>query len=109
MPSVSTAATIHITPMEPPQTLQPNASTHIAFQLVQKMCAIADKVAAAAPGTFVDFDVTERNRAMGLGFLASGRYSLMNSGPYTKNYDLTVPGPSGPSENMDHAQSPHAG
>lgn len=62
-----------------------------AFQLVQKMCDIADKVATAAPGTFVDFDVTERNRAMGLGFLASGRYSLMNSGPYTKNYDMTVP------------------
>jgi alpha-galactosidase len=63
-----------------------------AFQLVQKMCYIADKVAAAAPGTFVDFDVTERNRAMGLGFLASGRYSLMNSGPYTTNYDMTIPG-----------------
>jgi alpha-galactosidase len=63
-----------------------------AFQLVAKMCSIADKVASAAPGTFVDFDVTERNRAMGLGFLASGRYSLMNSGPYTKNYDMTVSG-----------------
>jgi alpha-galactosidase len=62
-----------------------------AFQLVQKMCSIADKVAAAVPGTFVDFDITERNRAMGLGFLASGRYSLMNSGPYTKNYDMTTP------------------
>lgn len=61
-----------------------------AFQLVQKMCDIAEKVAAAAPGTFVDFDITERNRAMGLGFLASGRYHLMNSGPYTKNYDMKV-------------------
>jgi len=67
-------------------------SDSYAFQLVQKMCSIADKVAAAAPGTFVDFDVTERNRAMGLGFLASGRYSLMNSGPYTSNYDMTIPG-----------------
>ena len=59
-----------------------------AFQLVQYMSRIADKVAAAVPGTIVDFDVTEPERAMGLGFLASGKYFLMNNGPYYRNYDI---------------------
>jgi alpha-galactosidase len=59
-----------------------------AFQLVQYMSHIADKVAAAVPGTIVDFDVTEPERAMGLGFLASGKYFLMNNGPYYRNYDI---------------------
>jgi alpha-galactosidase len=59
-----------------------------AFQLVQYMSHIADKVAAAVPGTIVDFDVTEPERAMGLGFLASGKYFLINNGPYYRNYDI---------------------
>ena len=59
-----------------------------AFQLIQTMGRIADKVAAAVPGTVVDFDVSEPGRAMGLAFLASGRYFLINSGPYYRNYDI---------------------
>jgi alpha-galactosidase len=61
-----------------------------AFQLVQYINRVADKVAAAVPGTIVDFDVTERNRAMGLGFLASGKFFLINNGPYFENYDLPI-------------------
>lgn len=61
-----------------------------AFQLVQKMSEIADKVAEGVPDSIVDCDVTEGGRAMGLGFLASGKYFLMNNGPYLNNYDLPL-------------------
>jgi alpha-galactosidase len=61
-----------------------------AFQLLQYMNGVADKVASAVPGTIVDFDVTERGRAMGLGFLASGKFFLVNNGPYFENYDLPI-------------------
>jgi alpha-galactosidase len=65
-------------------------SDSYAFQLVQYMSHVADKVAAAAPGTIVDFDVTESGRAMGLAFLASGKYFLINNGPYYQNYDVPI-------------------
>lgn len=63
-----------------------------AFQLVQYMNRVADKVAAAVPGTIVDFDVTENGRAVGLAFLSSGKFFLMNNGPYYQNYDLPIDG-----------------
>jgi alpha-galactosidase len=61
-----------------------------AFQLVQYMSRVADKVAAAVPGAIVDFDVTEGGRAMGLAFLASGKYFLINNGPYYQSYDIPI-------------------
>lgn len=61
-----------------------------AFQLVQSMNYIADKLAAAVPGAMIDFDVTEGGRAMGLGFLSSGKYFLINNGPYFQNYDVPI-------------------
>jgi len=60
------------------------------FQLVRSMSHIADKVAAAVPGTIVDFDVTEGGRSFGLAFLASGKYFLINNGPYYQNYDVPI-------------------
>jgi alpha-galactosidase len=60
------------------------------FQLAESMSRVADKVAAAVPGTIVDFDVTEGGRAMGLGFLSSGKYFLINNGPYYENYDIPI-------------------
>ena len=60
------------------------------FQLVQYMSHVADKVAAAVPGAIVDFDVTEGGRAMGLGFLSSGKYFLINNGPYYQSYDIPI-------------------
>jgi alpha-galactosidase len=63
-----------------------------SFQQVQYMNRIADKVAAAVPGTIVDFDVTETGRGMGLAFLSSGKYFLMNNGPYYQNYDVPIDG-----------------
>jgi alpha-galactosidase len=65
-------------------------SDSYAFQLVQYMSRVADKVAAAVPGAIVDFDVTEGGRAMGLAFLSSGKYFLINNGPYYQNYDIPV-------------------
>jgi alpha-galactosidase len=59
-----------------------------AFQLVQQMSRMADKLAKACPDAIVDFDVTESGRAVGLSFLSSGRYFLINNGPYYMNYDI---------------------
>ena len=65
-------------------------SDSYGFQLVQYMSKVADQVAAAVPGAIVDFDVTEGGRAMGLAFLSSGKYFLINNGPYYQNYDLPI-------------------
>jgi alpha-galactosidase len=65
-------------------------SDSYAFQLVQYMGRVANKVAAAVPGAIVDFDVTEGGRAMGLSFLSSGKYFLINNGPYYQNYDIPI-------------------
>jgi alpha-galactosidase len=65
-------------------------SDSYGFQLVQYMSSVADKVTAAVPGAIVDFDVTEGGRAMGLAFLSSGKYFLINNGPYYQNYDLPI-------------------
>jgi alpha-galactosidase len=65
-------------------------SDSYAFQLVQYMSRVADKVGAAVPGAIVDFDVTEAGRSMGLAFLASGKYFLINNGPYYQNYDIPI-------------------
>jgi alpha-galactosidase len=65
-------------------------SDSYGFQLVQYMSRVADKVAASVPGAIVDFDVTEGGRAMGLAFLSSGKYFLINNGPYYQNYDIPI-------------------
>jgi alpha-galactosidase len=50
---------------------------------------IIDKVTAACPDVIFDFDVTESGRiGVGLQFLASGRYFILNNGPYFRNFDL---------------------
>lgn len=59
-----------------------------AFQLVQQMARVVNKVAAACPGVIVDFDITEAGRAVGLAFLSAGRFFLINNGPYYFNYDI---------------------
>jgi alpha-galactosidase len=73
----------------PNNTAQERSESY-GFQLVQSMSYVADKVAAAVPGAIVDFDVTESGRAMGLGFLSSGKYFLINNGPYYQNYDVPI-------------------
>jgi alpha-galactosidase len=59
-----------------------------AFEVGRSMTYIVDKLCAAIPEAIVDFDITEGNRAVGLGFLAAGKYFLINNGPYYFNYDI---------------------
>jgi len=58
-----------------------------AFEQVRYMARIVDKVCAACPAAIVDFDVTESGRSVGLAFLASGKFFLINNGPYYQNLD----------------------
>ncbi len=59
-----------------------------AFNLGRYMSKIVDKVCSVCPEAIVDFDITEGNRYVGLGFLASGKYFLINNGPYFKDFDV---------------------
>ncbi len=58
-----------------------------AFEQVRFMSKIIDKVCAACPEAIVDFDITEGHRSVGLAFLASGKYFLINNGPYYRSFD----------------------
>lgn len=59
-----------------------------AFQLPLQMVLIVEKVRSVYPEIIFDFDITENGRAVGLGFLAAGRFFLANNGPYLADYDL---------------------
>lgn len=61
-----------------------------SFELIKSMNKIVDKVCKACPEAIVDFDITEAGRAVGLGFLSSGKYFLINNGPYYANYDIPI-------------------
>ncbi|WP_170970998.1 alpha-galactosidase [Ilyomonas limi] len=65
-----------------------------AFQLPIYMSKVIDKVCKAYPNTIFDFDVTERDRCVGLQFLSSGKFFFINNGPYYANYDLAPEGKS---------------
>ena len=62
-----------------------------AFQLGLAMVKVAERIRQGCPEAFVDFDVTEANRYVGLGFLAASRFYLVNNGPYYANYNLPIP------------------
>ncbi len=62
-----------------------------AFQLPIYMGKIVDMVSDACPLTIFDFDITEEGRSVGLQFLSSGKYFIMNNGPYFHSYDLALP------------------
>jgi alpha-galactosidase len=59
-----------------------------AFRIGLAMNRIADRLCAACPEAIVDFDITEGQRYVGLGFLASGKYFLINNGPYLHSYGI---------------------
>jgi alpha-galactosidase len=61
-----------------------------AFEVGRSMSWIADRLGEACRDAIVDFDITEGYRAVGLGFLASGKYFLINNGPYFFNYNLPL-------------------
>jgi alpha-galactosidase len=58
-----------------------------AFELSRYMSRVVDRVVSACPEAIVDFDITEGHRAVGLGFLASGKYFIINNGPYYRSLD----------------------
>ncbi|MEM6821264.1 MAG: alpha-galactosidase [Verrucomicrobiota bacterium] len=62
-----------------------------AFELARAMTRIVEDLTEACPEAIVDFDVTEGGRCVGLGFLAAGKYFLINNGPYYENFDVPVP------------------
>ena len=66
-----------------------------AFEQVRYMSRIIDRVCTACPEAIVDFDITEARRSVGLAFLASGKYFLINNGPYYKSFDDPQPIPGG--------------
>ncbi len=69
--------------------------TAYGFLLPVYLGKIIGKVGAACPEVIFDFDVTESRRiGVGLQFLASGRYFILNNGPYFNNFDLCPRGKS---------------
>jgi alpha-galactosidase len=61
-----------------------------AFEIGRSMNYVVDKLCSVYPDAIVDFDITEGGRSVGLGFLASGKYFLINNGPYYQNYDVPI-------------------
>ncbi len=59
-----------------------------AFEIGKSMSYVVDKLVKECPEAIVDFDITEGGRTVGLGFLSSGKYFLINNGPYYFNYDI---------------------
>ena len=64
-----------------------------AFEMGRYMIKVVNKVCAACPEAIVDFDITEGGRFVGLGFLAAGKYFLINNGPYYGSLDHPGDGP----------------
>lgn len=74
-----------------PQCSAEERADNYAFQLGQSMAYIVDRLCQACPEAIVDFDVTESGRCVGLGFLAAGKYFLINNGPYYGSFDVPAP------------------
>jgi alpha-galactosidase len=53
-----------------------------------RMIQTTEKLIEACPDVIIDFDITETGRFVGLGFLATGKYFLVNNGPYAKDFDI---------------------
>jgi len=70
-----------------PRNSQQERADCYAFEQVRYMSKIIDRVCAACPEAIVDFDITEGHRSVGLAFLASGKYFLINNGPYYRCFD----------------------
>ncbi|MFA7235768.1 MAG: alpha-galactosidase [Phycisphaeraceae bacterium] len=64
-----------------------------AFEQGRAMIRVVDRLCAECPQAIVDFDITEGHRFVGLGFLAAGKYFLINNGPYYHNLNIPKPPP----------------
>jgi alpha-galactosidase len=71
-----------------------------AFELGRYLTQIAERVCEACPEAIVDFDITEGQRSIGLGFLAAGKYFLINNGPYFWSFDYPKPASGGMGPNV---------
>jgi len=59
------------------------------FLLTVYLGKIMEKVAAACPDAFFEYDATEPSRiGVGLQFLANGRFFILNNGPYFRDFNL---------------------
>lgn len=58
-----------------------------AFEMGRYMIKVVDRLCHECPEAIVDFDITEGGRFVGLGYLAAGKYFLINNGPYFPNFD----------------------
>jgi len=67
---------------------RPERADSYAFQLGLAMANVVDRLCAACPEAIVDFDITEGGRYVGLGFLAVGKYFLINNGPYFGSFNI---------------------
>ena len=65
-------------------------SDSYAFEIGRSMNYVVDKLCSVYPDAIVDFDITEGERSVGLGFMASGKYFLINNGPYYQNYNVPI-------------------
>jgi alpha-galactosidase len=59
-----------------------------AYLQPEFMTKIIDKVSKINKNVIVDFDITEDGRCVGLQFLSSGKYFIINNGPYFHSFDL---------------------
>lgn len=59
-----------------------------SYQMGLRLIQVANYVNAHVPDAIVDFDITDGGRFVGLGFLAAGKYFLMNNGSFFKDFDL---------------------
>ena len=71
-----------------PETTSEERADSYAFEIGRQMIRVVDRLCRACPEAIVDFDITEGGRFVGLGFLAAGKYFLINNGPYYPNYDI---------------------
>jgi alpha-galactosidase len=69
-------------------TTDTDRADNYAFEQVRYMQRVVDKLCQACPDAIVDFDVTEGHRSVGLAFLASGKYFLINNGSYFAIFDF---------------------
>ncbi|NJN25237.1 MAG: hypothetical protein HC819_04295 [Cyclobacteriaceae bacterium] len=58
-----------------------------SFLLPIYMAKVANRICEKFPDAIVDFDLTEGERAFGLGFLAAGKFFGINNGPYYYSLD----------------------
>ncbi len=59
-----------------------------SYSLGLQMQRVVEELTARCLDAIVDFDITEAGRYVGLGFLAVGKYFLINNGPYFSSFDI---------------------